>query len=147
MFSFFKRLFAPPAPQPTSSNTDSKYHFDQNYHVDPRKFLDDVLVDDAFTRLLAEDLGGARVKKIEPRYPNHYDVTVTGPRWPHPVVLYVGVIPTSFSMAVAIAVFQKDNPGLREKVNAEGHAHTWDHTGAVDAFREAFRMIEEEMEK
>ncbi len=148
MFSFFRNLFAqPPAPPPQPAKTDSEYHFNQNFQVDPRKFLDEIFDDDAFKRLLAEDLGGARVEKVEPSYHLQYNVTVAGPRWPHPVVLFVGIMPTAFCMAVPITVFKKANPMLRETVRTTGQAHTWDHSGAVNAFREAFRKIEEAAKK
>ena len=58
-----------------------------------------------------------------------------------------------FRLLVSSPVFARhpapheNHPGLREKIKTEGRAHEWEHPGAVNAFREAFRKIQEEMKK
>lgn len=141
MFSFFRKPATPPA------EPDKRYHFDQNYKVDPKAFLSEVLNCEAFKTFLQTELGGARVSSVEDSYSFHFVVTLAVPRYDHPVVLYVGVIPTSFFMGIAISVLRDDNPWCRTKLSVNGRAHTWDFTGAVDAFREMVCRIEEELKK
>lgn len=141
MFSFFRK----PAPPP--AEPDKRYHFDQNYKVDPKAFLSEVLNCEAFKTFLRTELGGARVSSVEDSYSCHFVVTLAVPRYDHPVVLYVGVIPTSFFMGIAISVLRDDNPWCRTKLSVNGRAHTWDFTGAVDAFRSIFQAIKNETGK
>ena len=141
MFPFFRKPATPPA------EPDKRYHFDQNYKVDPKAFLTDVLNCDAFKTFLQTELGGARVSSVEDSYSCHFVVTLAVPRYEHPVVLYVGVIPTSFFMGIAISVLRDDNPWCRTKLSVDGRAHTWDLAGAIDAFRSIFQAIENEAGK